>query len=236
MKTIIILIAVCIFLIFLALKKRTKVSLIRPFELVTLESESQSTEYLPKVPGKWLTEIETKYKSVDYKVHPNEYAEIMDKLCGDVYSQSKYWKQNLSHSEFLRKLTKEQRIIFALANFEGQTNNGGVYQFLFNQPELSLIALDAMIITRMDTLAKDYEHVLHELFGKTETIGELKKKFQDNSRKWTSRWNAFVEGYNEIKSAEVIEGYFYDAEFINQFHKRIVEYIKANQNNLFIEE
>jgi hypothetical protein len=236
MKTIIILFAVSIVLVFLILKKREKRTIIRPFELVELESSTQSKDYLPSVPKGWLEEIENKYKDSTYLVYPNEYTIISDKLCSEVYIQSKYWEKNLSHTDFLNRLTKEQRIFFSLVNFEGQTNNGGVYQFVFNQPELSLITLEAMKITKMDSLAKDYELVLHEVFGKTENISELRNKFQDNTQTMNSRWNAFVEGYKKIKSAEVIEEYLYEADFINQFRAKLLEYVKANQQNLYIQE
>ena len=220
----------------MVLRKNKNVEPIRPFELVELESALESRNYLPKVPKNWLPDIEKEFDVKELNDYPNEYTEIADKLCNQVYTNSKYWENNLTHSDFLKRLTKEQRIFFALVNFEGQTNNGGVYQFLFNQPELSFAALDAMLITKMDSLARDYEAVLHELLRSKGKITELKAKFNDNSRDWNSRWNAFVEGYNELKTAAVIEGYFYDDEFVRNFRSKMIEFVKSNHKNLFIEE
>ena len=236
MKTLIILVAIIILLVVVVLRKNRDVKPIRPFELVELDSVLESRDYLPKVPKNWLTDIENEFDAKELNDHPNEYSEITDKLCSQVYANSKYWENNLTHADFLNCVTKEQRILFALVNFEGQTNNGGVYQFLFNQPELSFAALDAMLITKMDSLAKDYEAVLHELQRSKGKISELKAKFNDNRRDWISRWNAFVKGYNELKTAAVIEGYFYNDEFIRYFRSRMIEFVKSNHENLFIEE
>src|SRR6478735_2364556 len=41
------------------------------------------------------------------------------------------------------KLTRPQKVFYAFLAFAGQTDNGGVWQFLFNYPELSVAALEA---------------------------------------------------------------------------------------------
>jgi hypothetical protein len=124
-------------------------------------------------------------------------------------------------------------VYFTLLSFESQVDNGGVYQFLFNQPELSILALDAMRIVHLDTLSNDYEVVLNELFGKSETIDQLRGKFQDGKEDWKNRWNSFVKGYKELPSAKVIEDYFYNPDFVKSFHAKIIEYLKENRKNLY---
>lgn len=233
MKLLLLLLAICLLLIIFILWKRANTKAAIPIEFVTIESKGQSDTYLPVVSISWLSELEQKYKGKDYEEYPNEYHEITEKLCNEVYSNSKYWENGETHAEFLHQLTKEQRTLFALVNFEGQVNNGGVYQFLFNQPELTLVGLEAMKIAGIDRLASDYEIVLHELFGKFETIAVLRNTFQDNKQNWRSRWNAFADGYKELPAAEVIEAYFYETEFKRIFRSKVVNYIKANQAGLF---
>ncbi len=106
--------------------------------------------------------------------------DICAQIGNEVYSTNKYWEKNQTHADFLNELTKEQRIYFTLINFESQVNNGVVHQFLFNNPELGIIALQGMKETGMTKLANDYEVVLNEYFGKFKTIQELYSKFQKN--------------------------------------------------------
>ena len=111
--------------------------------------------------------------------------------------------------------------------------SGGVYQFLFNYPELAIIALESMKITKMEKLSKDYEVVLNEYFGKFKTIQELNEKFQNNKTEWNKRWNSFAEGYKKLKSTETIEKYFNEEKFIEEFQIKMNEFVKLNNQKLY---
>jgi hypothetical protein len=204
-----------------------------PTEFVMLESKTETTLYIPILEKNWINETHLKYQNKEFVTYPNEYTNLSEKLCNDVYSKSKYWEKNKSHSSFLNELTKEQRIYFCLINFEAQVNNGGVYQFLFNYPELSIIALESMKVTKMDKLAKDYEIVLNEYFGKFKTIQELNARFQNNKSDWDERWNSFTEGYKELKSAEIIEDYFYNEKFVEEYQMKMNVFVKLNNEKLY---
>jgi len=204
-----------------------------PTEFVLLESKTESTKFIPVLDQKWINELNKKYQNKKFIPYPNEHTDLSEKLCNDVYSKNKYWEKNKTHSIFLNELTKEQRIYFVLINFESQVNNGGVYQFLFNYPELAIIALESMKITKMDNLAKDYEIVLNEYFGTFKTVQDLNAKFQNNKSEWNERWNSFAEGYKELKSTEIIEKYFYEEKFVEEFQSRMNEFVKLNKEKLY---
>lgn len=230
MKTLIILIIIVLIIIgFFGFRNKSKVYEKAPNDFVMLESKTESNDYLPIVNKNWLKEIESKYVGKKWESYPNEYTDQSEKLCNDVY---KPWKGEITHSEFLNKMTKEQRMYFALINFESQTNNGGVYQFLFNNSKLSLVTLEAMKVAKMNKLANDYKKVLHEYFGKFETIKELNKQFQDNSKKWDKRWNSFAKGYKELASTFEIENYFYEEEYVKKFQLKMVEFVRENRKGL----
>ena len=89
-----------------------------------------------------------------------------------------------------------------------------------------------MKVAKMDKLAKDYEKVLQEFFGKFENIQELNKRFQNKSQDWDKRWNSFAEGYKELESTVVIEEYFYDKEYVQKFQSKMVQFVKDNANGL----
>jgi len=207
-----------------------------PIKFIQLESKNGSNRYLSKLPLNWLTDLEKKYLNQEFKSYPNEYTEQSEKLCNNVYSYSKYWEKGKTHTDFLNELTKEQRIYFTLINFEAQVNNGGVHQFLFNYPELSIIALESMRIAKMGKLASDYEKVLKEYFGKFSTTQELYSKFQNENSDWDERWNSFTEGYKELKTTETIENYFYKEEFVKDFQEKTIAFVKENKAGLLIEE
>lgn len=201
-------------------------------QFVKLDNDEAKTGMLPRVSASWIDEINKKYESKEYDRYDNLHFAFSEKLCNQVYSEYKYWEKGESHYEFLSKLHDTQKMYFAIINFEGQTNNGGVYQFLFNQPENAIVALEAMKKVKLIRLSEDYEVVLNEFFGRFETIEELRSKFQNNSLDWDKKWDSFVDGYKEIPQAKVIEGYFYDKEYSKEFHSKMAQFVIDNQNEL----
>ena len=235
MKTEIILIILLLILVvgFLVWRNKTNKIANAPTEFVMLESKTESTQHIPLVSKNWISEIEQKWTKKEWEIYNNEHYDISNEICNNVYSKNKYWEKNQTHAEFLNELTKEQRIYFSLVNFEGQVNNGGVYQFLFNNPELSIIALQSMQEVGIEKLAEDYEIVLKEYFGKFNTIQELYSKFQKDNTDWNKRWNSFTEGYKELQSTEIIDDYFYKEDFVKTYQEKLIKYVKENPKNLF---
>lgn len=199
-----------------------------PLNFVRIESLNSSERYLPEISSQYLIELSHKYSDLPFNQFQNEYTDLCMKLSNDVYSMNKYWEKNMTHGEFLNMLTKEQRILFGLINFESQVNNGGIYQFLFNELELSILVLESLEILKFNKLSEDYKAVLKDYFFNFETIEEIQKKFLESSYDWNERWNSFVEGYKIIKNVDFIESYFYETDFIEEFQNRIKEFIKSN--------
>ena len=235
MKTAVVVSAVLLLFIigYYALKLLSRNQNVAPVEFLKIESPTASTQYLPTLPSDWLMELEKNWAEKEWSQYDNEYYDISDKICNDVYSSNKFWEKNKTHSDFLNELTDEQRIYFTLINFESQVNNGGVYQFLYNYPELSILALEGMDNVGLDKIAEDYRRVLNEYFGAFDTIQELRIKFQNDNAEWAKRWKAFTEGYDELPSALIIEDYFYEEEYIRTYQAKMTAWVKANQVGLF---
>lgn len=90
-----------------------------------------------------------------------------------------------------------------------------------------------MQILGIEKLAKDYEIVLKEYFGKFNTIQELYSKVQNENIDWRQRWD-WVEDYNIEKQPIVtIENYFFKESFIKIYQEKITEYVKANPTKLY---
>lgn len=236
MKTLLI-IVVFFIVVFFVIKKNLQrpINGKAPIDFAKVKSSNSSDKYLPSISKKWLIEAHEKYLHSAFNQFDNEYTQLINKVCNDVYSESEYWKKNKTHTEFFNELTEEQRILFSLIIFEGQVNNGGVYQFLFNYNELSIITLEALIEVNLDNLAKDYEKVLKEYFGKFATIQDLYNKFQNKNDNWDKRWNAFADGYKELNSSKIIESYFYSENFVKIFQDKLLIYIKNNSRSLYRE-
>lgn len=233
MKSIIIILSLLAVAVILLIKVKSRSKTIRNVELINLDSNQGSSKFLPVVSKEFLSESQEKYRGREYDLYKNTHSELAGILVNKVYQDAKYWERNQSHAQFINQLSRAQKLYFALVNFEGQVNNGGVYQFLFNQPEFSLIVLDAMKAAEMDRLHSDYKNVLEEYLGKFETIQQLNAKFQDGGKNWEKRWNSFVSGYKEVPSATRIEEYFYTKEFKMEFHQKMVNFVLNNQSELF---
>lgn len=190
-------------------------------------------ELLPNLPKDWIDAVNREFNNKEYDKHKNKYFAFSDKLCNQVYSKYKYWEKNETHADFFNKLTDEQKMYFALINFESQVNNGGVYQFLFNEPEISIIALEGMKKAGMDKLANDYELVLSQIFGKFNKTQDLKIMLQNPNSAWDKHWTSFFDEDKEIPGITIIEKYFDTEEYTKEFHKRMEDFVINNQAGLF---
>ena len=174
-------------------------------------------------PG-WLDEIRGKYSWSNFDEYDNRVYVFMEKLLDPAIR-----KINAEDIETLwDSFTRSQKVFYTLITFDGQVKNGGVYQFLFNYPELGFAGLES-IAEIGDTNPKlDYEETISEFLGKSSTIGELKKSFNDETLDWEKRWNSFSSGYEELKTTAKIEDYFYTTEFCKSHFKLISDYIDSN--------
>jgi len=188
------------------------------------------SEFIPEVEKDWIEKVNSEFVEKPYDKFDNKHYIFSDRLCSQVVA--KHLGSNMSNADFLNKMNDTQKMYFAMISFENQTNNGGVHQFLFNQSESVLIALEAMKKAGLNKLAKDYKIVLDQFFGKFSTVEELTKRLQDDSAKWNKRWNAFADGYKEIPQAEIIESYFYTEEYSQVFHEKMAQFVIANQGEL----
>ena len=126
------------------------------------------------------------------------------------------------------KLNRPQKLFLAMLNFIGETDNVGVWQFLYNEPHLALAALEAMQEISESRLAKNYHTTLDEVLGKAKTISALRKKSTNAKLTTERRWHAFAEGYEQLPSAHRIEKYFYTASYKKKLHKRLTDHVELH--------
>jgi hypothetical protein len=126
------------------------------------------------------------------------------------------------------KLNRPQKVLMAMLSFIGQTDNGGVWQFLFNEPQLAIAALEAMQELGETRLARDYQAVLGEVLGKGQTISALRKKAIESKLSTGKGWRAFAKGYEQLTSARTIEKYFYTTSYKKKLHKRVADHVESH--------
>ncbi len=202
-----------------------------PTKLYSLNDGNQSELLIStKVSQDWLDSIKNKYDWNNFNEYDNRMWEYMYKLFDETIEKSGIE----SYDELWSKLTRQQKMFWAFLSFNGDTDNGGVYQFIFNRPEFIIATAETWEELEIEKLETDYNAVLNELTGKTLKIGELKSVFNDESKSWNKRWNSFADGYKELKSTEKIESYYYDKEFKKMVHKKVADYIESNIDKFVI--
>lgn len=136
------------------------------------------------------------------------------------------------------ELTKPQKILQALGIFIDQTNNGGVWQFLFNYPEYSFAAGQAMDETGNSVLSQRYYTVFEE-FAATLEDGRyeaLTAVWDDESRDFEERWNTFKSGEAQVPAAAGVQKLFFEEDFQNRFYRELNKYVQRNMGALLAVE
>ncbi len=172
----------------------------------------------------WLNEVKSKYNWDNFDQYDNRMWEYMYKLFDDMVANHGIE----DHKELWFKLNRSQKVFWAFLAFNGDTNNGGVYQFMFNKTAHIFSTLEMWQELGMDDIAKDYEAVLHEFTGKVDTIAGIKATFNNEANSWDKRFTAFAEGYKELTTAQKIESYYYKEEFTKYSHKKVSDYIEQH--------
>ncbi|CAM1361848.1 conserved hypothetical protein [Tenacibaculum litopenaei] len=179
-----------------------------------------------QISQKWLDSIKSNFDWNEFDEYDNRLWEYMYKLFDESIEKSGI----ADEKELWNTLNREQKIFWAFLAFNGDTDNGGVFQFIFNRPEFIISVAETFEELGMTTLTKDYHNVLDELSGKSSKIGDLKTVFNDDSKNWSKRWKAFSEGYKELISAQKIELYYYEKAFKKKLYQKITERIERNMD------
>ncbi|ULQ57140.1 DMP19 family protein [Flavihumibacter rivuli] len=182
--------------------------------------------FAPAYNKQWFDELDKKYSWDNFEAYDNRFWEYMYNIFDTLPALAK--GQTKSARDFFNKLTRGQKVFYSVLVFGGDTDNGGVYQFFFNRPEFCFAALEAFKELKLDTLAKDYEKCLNEFIGTADSYGKRKEIFNDPKFSWEEKAKSFQDGYSDVKSAKVLEDYFYTDDFKKVYYKTVVDYIDNN--------
>ncbi len=186
--------------------------------------------------------LKTQFNWDEYKSYPNLQTELSDLLFDPLTPLA--FKQKVDEITLFNDLTKPQKVIYALNAFEGQVNNGGIYQFFWNIPEFSLAVEQALEEIKFEELLNNYRKVREEFNKKEAELEALKWKNGLNSIKYSIKqfflsligkeekglrrtgFEHFVEGYTEMKETDWFNDFFY--EIGKELHIKESNYILNN--------
>lgn len=141
----------------------------------------------------------------------------------------------LSEEGIWKKFTKVQKVVIVMAHFIGQVDNGGVWQFFYNQPQYAYAAYEALREINVWVLETRYEQCLKE-FGKmidSQEYQQLMHLIQEVEVTEEKRWELYQKGSEYIPSAKELEEYFYTPDKKDYFYQKLVKYIHLHTSKLF---
>lgn len=204
-------------------KAKRKTSSQKEFLLCLDDGNQRERQLAPTIKLDKLVDIVATYKWANFDEYDNRMWEYMTTLINPLYKNRK-----LSRRALWQKLNRAQKVFYVLLDFIGETDNGGVWQFLFNSPEYLLAALEAMNEVGATKLARDYQATLEEYSGKVQSLSDMRKRFDDKNLSSKKQWQAFAEGYQDLKTAAKIQKYFYTAKFKKTLYKQMSDYIEES--------
>jgi len=158
----------------------------------------------------------------------DEYDNLLWEYMYELFDKPIEKQVNVDYWTLWNKLTREQKVFWAFLAFSGDTDNGGVNQFIFNKPEFIIAVAEMWNELGLEKIASDYESFLNELSGKTGKLNEVKDHLTLDSDIWKKIVSPFSNEKMELKTAMKIEDYFYDKEFRRKVYKKVVDYIDNN--------
>ena len=172
----------------------------------------------------WINSTKSKYNWNDFDEYDNLLWEYMYELLDKPIEK----QTDIDYWTLWNKLTREQKVFWAFLAFSGDTDNGGINQFIYNKPEFTLVVSEVWTELELEKIGSDYEFFLKELSGKSVDSNEIKKAFITESGIWKNRVSPFANEKISLKSAENIEDYFYDKDFRKEVYKKVADYIDQN--------
>ena len=187
------------------------------------DGNQHERQLVPTVKLDRLVHIVATYPWPDFNQADNRLWEYMSVFINPLLAKSR-----MSGRALWERMNRAQKVFYTLVAFDGDTSNGGVWQFLFNRPELALAALEAMEEIGEKKLARDYRATLEEYLGKARSLSGLRKRADDKNLSTEKQWQAFAEGYGELKTAAKIEKYFHTGRYKKTLYKKISDYIEQS--------
>lgn len=130
---------------------------------------------------------------------------------------------DLDGDAFLSQTTRGQRILLHLSALDGEVENGGIAQFIWNCPNMVLPTLAALESLGYEELLRVYEKVIDDLGSHAEEWVRLRNADQTDS---DEMWDSFDTASQLINGDDFDDPYF---DYLGAKARRMaIEYVNAN--------
>jgi Domain of unknown function (DUF4375) len=197
------------------------------------EGNQHELNYFVTIKKKQLDDIVDSYKWDEYDEYENRATEYMELLFDNL--TEKHQGKVRSH-KFWKELTRGQKIFWSYLAFEGEVDNGGLFQFLHNKPEHLHSARQVMVELNQTKLLKDYDIFLDEIQRKNRKLSWNSWLSNNPFASTKNRIQSFSDGYKILESPKLISSYFYSDEFKKQWDKSMCDYIESNYGQFAVIE
>ena len=146
--------------------------------------------YCAEIERSWINNLNKKYDWANFNQFDNKLWEYVYKFFDDVIASC----SALSNQDLWMNLNRPQKVFWSFLAFGGDTDNGGVFQFLVNRQRYTLSVLEAWEELGLLQLRTDYEAVLEEILETPETLNKAIGGLNAEDQEWEKRYQAFVDG------------------------------------------
>lgn len=213
--------------------------------MLDITADNQSTLiHFVEINNQDLDTLKSKYDRETFSSYDNLRTELISILLDPLMGRA--YRNGIDETTLFKQLTKQQKVIYALNAFEGQVNNGGIFQFFWNIPDFSFAVEQSIEAINFKDLLDNFIKVKKEFDEKASKINQLMQKDLFNSLKYRVKqfflkligknniglrrtgFEHFIEGNSEMKNTEWFNDYFYQKE--KEFHFKLASYILDNIN------
>jgi hypothetical protein len=138
--------------------------------------------------------------------------------------------KNLNQT-FWEKLTKPQQVVRSLGVFISQVNNGGIWQFFFNNTEyIAAVGESFQQFGSMNSFSSSYDRCFNELAAILDNgeFFKIHETWNNENLSHDDCWAAFKSGETHITSHKEFEDYFYSEKGKNRLYDYANKYIFQN--------
>lgn len=188
------------------------------------EGNQYTLNYCVEMSKENLDSLQADYSWDEFDVYDNLLFAYMEELFDAAIEKYDY----KDYKELWIKSTRIQKVFWSFLAFGGDTDNGGVYKFMFYRTEHIYSILEVWNELGIEKLIRDYKSLLIEYEGVKSQIIELKELHDSDKISHKKRTQAYSDGRPLLTKTELIENYFYDEEFKKMLYKKMVDYIDSN--------
>ncbi|WP_188316102.1 DMP19 family protein [Chitinophaga agrisoli] len=200
-----------------------------PSRFFSIYAGNQDTViFAPAYNSQWLQQVNTKYSWEHFDQYSNKFwvyvSGLLDTL--PVLAEGKV----ASRQQYLDSLTKGQKLLYTVVIFNNETDNGGVYQFFFNYPELAFAVTEVFKELQAGVISADYAKCLDEFLRTKNSFAKKTSILNDPAGNPQQKLADFRSAHKDLKTADKIKAYFYQEAYKKQFFKKIVDYVDAHMD------